>query len=87
MGRGEVVELIPLVASVCGYVVAGAEIVFVTLEGTRKEPESTLILRPAGEWFEIFRGRRFSTGRGRPWSIVGWSRYGPDPGWKTRQPR
>lgn len=76
----------PLVATVCGYVVIGAEIEDIRIRRLRPEPRADLVLREAGEWFETFSGHRLPTGRGRPWSILGWNQYGPDRGWKTRQP-
>jgi hypothetical protein len=76
----------PLVATVCGYVVASAEVVEVYLQGTRSEPRGAFRLRPAGEWFEAFRGRRLVTGPGRPWWIFGWNQLGIDARWATAQP-
>ena len=73
----------PLVATVSGYVVAGADLLEVSIEGTRAEPESTLALKEPGAWFETFRGRRLPTGRGRPWRILGWNQHGIDRTWPT----
>ena len=56
---------LPLVATVGGFVVTGAEItaVLASPEGYHLE------LREAGEWFQTFRDRRFPTGPGRPWVL------------------
>ena len=62
---------LPLVATVAGFVVAGAEI----LQALRARDGYHLVLREPGPWFETFRGRRFATGPGRPWVLR--DRLGP----------
>jgi len=68
---------VPLVATVGGFVAAGAEIleVLVSPEGYH------LVLQEAGPWFATFRGRRFATGPGRPWVLrdrLGWQHPSTD---------
>jgi len=53
---------LPFVLTVAGSVVLGAEIV-----GRRAGSE--LRLADPGPWFDQFRGRRLSTGPGRPWVL------------------
>ncbi|MEJ7796083.1 MAG: hypothetical protein WKF50_11060 [Nocardioides sp.] len=59
-------------ATVCGFVVVGAEII-----DARADADATTVLelRPAGGWFETFRERRLSTGPGRSWVIRGWQPF------------
>lgn len=57
---------VPLVATVGGFVTTGAEITGVLRAG----PDTYhLALRAPGDWFEVFQGRRFPTGPGRPWVL------------------
>jgi hypothetical protein len=53
---------LPLVATVSGFVVLGADIV-----GVRHGSE--LVLAPPGVWFGRFEGVRLWTGPGRPWEL------------------
>ena len=57
----------PLVATVGGFVVAGANIEYVGTDGR-------LDLAEAGDWFEPLRERRLVTGPGRDWWIRGLDR-------------
>lgn len=75
---------VPLVATVCGFVVHGAEIERVVEEvaarPTRRDPyEMRFELADPGPWFEVFENRRFHTGSGRPWTFCGWSETGVTP--------
>lgn len=70
---------VPLVATVGGFVTTGAEITGVHRAGP---DEYHLTLRVPGAWFEVFRGRRFPTGPGRPWVLRG-GRVGD---WTTSSP-
>lgn len=57
---------VPLVATVGGFVTTGAEIT----AAHRTSPEAyRLTLREPTAWFEVFRGRRFPSGPGRPWVL------------------
>lgn len=56
---------VPLVATVGGFVVTGANI----LEVLGSSDGYHLVLREPGPWFETFRARRFPTGPGRPWVL------------------
>jgi hypothetical protein len=58
----------PYVATVCGFVVLGAEIVDVTSGANDRHQ---LRLADPGPWFEAWRGRRWPTGAGREWSLLG----------------
>ena len=62
---------LPYVATVCGFVVLGAEIIDIRPDGGGRHH---LQLAPPGAWFEAWRGRRWRTGPGRAWSVVGRSR-------------
>ena len=59
---------LPYVATVCGFVVLGAEIT-----GVRSGVPGhfSLELTEPGAWFEAWRGRRWPTGPGREWSLLG----------------
>jgi hypothetical protein len=57
----------PLVATIGGYVVHGADILDATTAGT-------LRLAERGPWFAPLLGRRLPTGPGRPWWIRGLDR-------------
>lgn len=70
---------LPLVATVGGFVTTGAEITGVHRAGP---DEYHLTLRAADGWFEVFRGRRYPTGPGRPWVLQG-GRVGD---WTTSSP-
>ena len=59
---------LPYVATVCGFVVLGADIVDV-LPGA--DGRCRLDLTDAGPWFESWRGRRWPTGPGREWTLLG----------------
>lgn len=61
----------PFVATVCGYVALGAEIV----GGRVQEGHAVLDLRDPGEWFDELRYRRLPSGPGRPWVIRGWQPF------------
>ena len=64
---------LPFVATVCGFVAVGADIAAVWPlrgePGSRERPVSTLDLVEPGDWFEVFRGARFPTGAGGPWTL------------------
>jgi hypothetical protein len=67
---------VPLVATICGFVAAGAEIVGVTSDPdgtpTFRDPLiARFDLRGAGDWFDVFEHHRLDTGPGRAWSILG----------------
>lgn len=67
----------PLVATVCGFVVLGADLVAACPDDERldahlSDERSTVDLEPPGRWFEPMRAARFVTGPGSPWSL--WSR-------------
>ncbi|HEU4810537.1 MAG TPA: hypothetical protein VFT00_00210 [Nocardioides sp.] len=59
---------VPMVATVGGFVTTGAEIIGVQRAGP---DEYHLTLQGPDGWFEVFRGRRFPTGPGRPWVLRG----------------
>jgi hypothetical protein len=59
---------LPYVATVCGFVVLGGEIVAVR---PAEADRHRLDLAEPGTWFDAWRGRRWPTGRGREWSLVG----------------
>jgi len=59
---------LPYVATVCGFVVLGGEIVDVTSGANGRH---RLHLADPGPWFEAWRGRRWPTGGGREWSLLG----------------
>lgn len=56
----------PFLATVAGFVVAGAEITGLAGAGER---QYLFTLGPAGGWFGDFAGRRCPTGPGRPWAL------------------
>lgn len=59
---------LPYVAAVCGFVVLGADVIDVLPGG---EGRHRLDLAEPGPWFAAWRGRRFPTGPGREWSLLG----------------
>ena len=59
----------PFVATVSGFVVQGAEVIDVELHPHGIQVRTSFVTRPAGEWYDAFRGKRFSTGPGGPWLI------------------
>ena len=61
---------LPLVATLAGFVVSGADIRDATTAGT-------LNLAEPGPWFRTFEGRRLTTGPGRSWWIHGLDRQRP----------
>ncbi|NYD40334.1 hypothetical protein [Nocardioides panaciterrulae] len=61
---------IPLVATVCGFVVLGAQIQ--RLRGEVGGRTYRMELGDAGEWFAAFRGRRLLCGPGRDFVFRGW---------------
>jgi hypothetical protein len=67
---------VPLVATVAGFVVLGAEITDVFVASTR---HAVLALRGPGDWFESVRGKRLGSGPGRDFVVRGWNRPGPAP--------
>ncbi len=58
---------VPFVATVCGFVALGADIVDVRAD---HRGCSIFELGDPGEWFATVHGRRLPTGRGRAWSIL-----------------
>jgi hypothetical protein len=58
---------VPFVATVCGFIALGADIVGVRADHLGN---STFDLGDPGEWFAAVHGCRLPTGRGRPWSIL-----------------
>jgi hypothetical protein len=56
---------VPLVATVGGYVVAGADVVARSTDDAAL-PRTTLQTRPPGDWWDSFAGRRLPTGPGDP---------------------
>lgn len=71
---------VPMLATVAGFVVAGADIIgaAATSDGT-----TTLRLQPPGPWFADARETRIPAGAGRPYVIRGWPSLGGhrDPSW------
>jgi hypothetical protein len=67
---------VPLVVTVGGFVVLGAEITDVFVAAPRR---AVLALRAPGDWFEPVRGIRLSSGPGRDFVVRGWNRPGPAP--------
>lgn len=65
---------VPLVATVAGFVVLGAEITDVLVAETG---HAVLALRGPGSWFEQVRGQRLGSGPGRDFVVRGWDRPGP----------
>ncbi len=59
---------LPYVWTVCGFVVQGGEIVDVTGGPNGRH---RLHLNEPGPWFDAWRGRRWATGAGREWSLLG----------------
>lgn len=70
---------LPLVLTVAGFAVAGADITDVVASG-EAEGLTAFQVEPPREWFAAFRGRLCVTGRGRPTQLLGW------PAWR-QQPR
>lgn len=66
--RAERDGFLPFIATVCGFVVLGADLV-----AARRTPDdkTVLDLRPPGGWFAPLRHTRFVTGPGGPWTL--WS--------------
>lgn len=82
---------VPLVATVGGFVTAGAEIIYVDtwVGDDPSRPASTLTLRTAGPWLTALLGRRLALGPGRPWSLVGFDLLpvsGAVPPWENHRP-
>lgn len=65
----------PLVATVYGFVVIGADIVDIE---SGADGMARLDLRPAGPWFGSFRQRRWRTGPGPSWLLRGHRFYTTD---------
>lgn len=62
---------VPLVATTCGFVVLGAEVV-----GIEDDPAP---LDNPGPWFQVLHERRLRTGSGRPWTYCAWTSAGLRP--------
>ena len=67
---------LPFVATVAGFVVAGADLVDVRWHDASPDDRRSghgirhrLVLADPGPWFERFRDRRLLTGPGRPWHL------------------
>lgn len=84
----------PVVVTVAGFVLLGAE-----LDGFRREAREpgrapgrdrfSLVLREAGDWFEAFAGRRVRSWSGNRWQVVGCGARGQprrDGAWENREP-
>lgn len=67
----------PFVATVCGFVVLGANLVDARpdqrpdVEANSTDERTVLDVEPPGAWFDTFRASRFVTGPGSPWTL--WS--------------
>jgi hypothetical protein len=61
----------PFLATLCGYVAMGAEVVDLEVEGGGR---TRFGLAEPGEWYEAFGKRRLRQGAGRSFFIWGWSR-------------
>jgi hypothetical protein len=61
---------VPLVATTCGFVTVGGDIVGVAREPTTRA--GTLTVRRPGAWFEPLRAARVATGPGAPWWMSQW---------------
>lgn len=57
---------LPMVVSVAGFVVTGADVVGVGTDDAQP-PRTTLVTQPAAEWFDAFEGHRLMSGAGDPW--------------------
>jgi hypothetical protein len=57
---------LPMVVTVAGFVVTGADVTGVRTDDS-EPPMTTLVTRPATDWFEAFEGHRLMTGAGDPW--------------------
>jgi len=60
---------VPMVATVSGFVVSGADISGVHPTSTPQGERTTFATAPPGAWFAEFDGRRFKTGPGGPWLL------------------
>jgi hypothetical protein len=68
-GRVERFGSMPFLATVCGYVAFGADIVALEVD---RLGSTTFTLADAGSWFEGFDGRCLLAGVGRSSFIWGW---------------
>ncbi len=55
---------VPFVLTVSGFVALGADVIGVDVDDSRG---AALRLNEPSEWFETWRGRRFTTGTGSTW--------------------
>jgi hypothetical protein len=62
---------VPLVATLCGFVVHGAEIVDARVADAEQRP-CQLTLRRPGLWFDEVRNHRFTSPAGASWTLRGW---------------
>ena len=65
----------PVVATVCGFVVHGADLTDVVVRGTETGYVYDLQLVDPGPWFDRLLDRRVPSTPGRAWSIRGWEPY------------
>lgn len=73
-GRSALGQRTPLVATVSGYVLLGAEVTAMEPDGRSR---CRLLLDEPGEWYDALRGRRWFPGRGGP-ALLLW-------GWPSRR--
>lgn len=62
----------PVVVTIAGFVLFGAELFGFRSEGTG----TRLVLQEAGDWFSVFEEHRLSTWSGNAWTVVGTGRRG-----------